>query len=256
VTLEVREWLPADVIAGDGVRTRLTGAIAEWSERWFSRGNFKGTSLLPIAPGESIDLESNWTILGGDIAIRMSKAAQSRLEALALDIELGGVAPTEADSQVLASFGQALIADLGETLERYFGEGLGEQPPGAFDPAGAMVARVSADGDPLFTLALTRRLLTARCKADIGPLRDGRLDPESLMGALGPSVATVQASLGAVQLSLAELRHLAPGDVVVLDAAVADGGTLGAPGDGPAIARCLLGQSDGRLSLILQPLPQ
>ena len=82
-----------------------------------------------------------------------------------------------------------------------------------------------------------------------GGSASGQLD--SLVSAIGATEVQIEARLGRAEISLADLRGLRTGDILVLDTAIEQGASLSVAGQ--QIARASLTEVDGRHALSVQP---
>ena len=254
---DVREWLPTGAFEADDVRSAIADVVDQWSRRWFAAAPLAVAKLAFTPGGLPQDSDGAWTIHHQAVAVRLSRMMTGRLLERALDISFDGLVLSEVDRRVLVVFTQNVVADLAASLERLIGD-VGERrsPPATiadpFDAFGGVVVHLTDGRDPLLSLAVPFQAMVKLCKSRLtAPRRRGKA-PARIAAALAPTHVTIEATLGRARMSLADLRGLAPGDVVVLDAALEDGGEIALVNSNKAIARAKLSQVDGCLALTLQ----
>lgn len=252
----VRNWLPLDFVTRGPVTSKIEGAVAAWSARWFVRERVNATRFAAQAGGGQD--AGGWRWQTGPVAINVSAAAKARLLDAALDARLQQLEVTVADRRLLDLFEASLLDDLICSVETALDAGK-SSPYEACSPGspygakgGLRVILTDALGADLLTLAVPYEALLPHSLALLG--RDRPVAPplESLTTALGPSSVTVEGSLGQVEVPLRDLSSLAPGDVLVLDKALEADLDICLAGSDRPVARARLTQVDGHVALILQ----
>lgn len=252
-----RDWLPAGIVAGEGVRNAVSSAVAAWCEDWFARPAVRLAHLRTVEPEPAV-LRAGWRRIGGQLAANLPRRNASRLLGWALDVQLEQQEQTETDQRLLEAFENRMLADLGRRIETALGMPLSGTP--AFeavdDPGGpyggvSMALADAHEGD-LMQLALPIEALLPFCRSSMPPRRERSEPMADLLPALGPTTVRIAASLGRAELSLDDLRNLAPGDVLVLGTGVNDPIDISLSGSQAVLAKARLTDQDGQLALILQ----
>jgi flagellar motor switch/type III secretory pathway protein FliN len=256
VNIEVRDWLPASIASHELVATRIAEAVSTWSRRWFAKGAVRLGDLTPVGAGARDFTQGDWRVHADAVAMRLSHAMIQRLQEAALDVGLEGVILSEADRQLIAGFTDKVLDDLALLIQGLLGEAASLPMVTAVDLSqqGGVVAELADDRGPLLTLALPQAALIRLCKLNLSVSGAAKIELGGLVTAILPSELMIEASVGVARMSLADLRGLEVGDVVVLDRAWADGGVISLAGSNQPFARCKLGQSDDSVALILQAL--
>lgn len=257
--LMVRDWLPKEALDAAPVRAAVAGAVDDWSSAWFGERPFGEASFTnyggadaPAAPG------AGWLVHRAAVAIG---CAADRLEALvgcALGAKPGQAPTTEMDRELFGGFAQRLIGDLAQKVEQALRiDGAPQVPPvqaeRPLEPLGGLAVELPDGRGRLWVAlaiplqAVVRFLKAAASRARPRPGLGGGMGQ-----ALRASAVVVEAVLGEAELALAELRGLAPGDVIVLDASVGRPAMLTLAGGEAPVGRGSLGECDGRLSLTLE----
>lgn len=259
MTGAARDWLPIEVVAGEAVRSVLDAAARDWGSAFFTRRRFAVDRIKPVAASARAPTEGpGWRRYSANVSISVQRLTASQLVARALDADLGAVAVSDQDRLLLDSFERKLFAELAARIEAKLGS-TGQAYDGPrevadpFGPEGGAVAVLTEDnGARLMSLALPGRVLLPLCKRSIPPSSRSRSRLKSPAAALAPTQVVLEATLGSAEVALADLRDLAPGDVLVLNRA------LDAPADirlkdaQTVIARARMIEVDGQMALSLQ----
>jgi hypothetical protein len=260
VSADVRDWLPIGAAAGELVRSTVTRAIVQWSERWFASGGLGVGSVSAVCGGERAgDEGDDWRIYQTRVAIRYSPSMASRLLDRALGMRLEGLPFTESDRRVLSSFTQRLIEDLAVSVEIELGvKGEPQEQPrftaDPLHPLGGAIVRFSDGRDQLLALAIPLDVIATLYKSELPKSGAKRDDLTSLSVALRPEDIVLEATIGHARMSVLDLRGLEPGDVIVLDTCIDRGGEIALASGGLPFARVGVGEDGGRLALELQTL--
>jgi flagellar motor switch/type III secretory pathway protein FliN len=248
----VREWLPPCVATCDTINSKLSAAVANWGRRWFARDVVRMASLAPGDVGVSMAGESR---VGGRFAsVSLPNTMKARLQQLALDLDFVGLAPTAVDRRILKGFVDGVLRDLIDVVERHLDlpGGLLEQGTTVATAGGAsLLAAVFIGRDRLMTLSVSPAAAIAIHKTCLPPARRPDLELVSREKALASTPVTLEAMIGGVSMSLSDLREMTAGDVVILDAPLRQGVSVGIANSDAVIARGQLGHADGRLSITL-----
>lgn len=220
----VRDWLPSGVITDDVVLETVKQAVARWSERWFTGTYATVAAVKPVSgdPRNEKD-DAGWRVWRTAIAVRGSRPAMSRAVDKALDITAPIPALTEADQNLISGFERKLLEDLAQEIEQAFGlpGEIRSDPQKVHDPLadeGGLLATVTDPaGREILTLAVPADVIVAKVKAHLGPPRRRAEVLEPLVKPLGSVNVAIEALVGGVELTLAELGDLAVGDVLILD---------------------------------------
>jgi hypothetical protein len=255
-----RDWLPLDVARRDAVRAVVDEALSVWSRLWLPRRRIAVSAWDAVAREARTTATdgAGWRLVGSAIALSCSPRAASRVLGWALDVSLDDVVLSEADRRVIEGFEQQLFRDLVAQVERALGiAGEGRaQPLGVADPfdaLGGVVASLSDSGSgALLTLAIPMAVLLPFCRRSLPRPAAATTPLVGRLAALGPAAVGLEAWLGQADLTLAELRHLAPGDVLVLDRPRDSAAEISLPGSASVFATAALTDVDGRRALVLQ----
>lgn len=248
----VREWLPDGIAGHSVVRGRIEAVVADWSQDWFARRRVDLASLGPERPSDGPE-EAPWEALGTTVLISRSRAAELRMAALALDEDIDSCSLNLRDCALLAALERRMMQDFASRLEAALP--VGEPPPteAGGDPCGAKAVGVLAVGGDrlaLMRFAVPVSNLASALKASL-PRRIR--DLEELIGrrgAIAPTAVVIEARAGKVELSLPELRMLAPGDVLVLDRPLSAGVEIGLAASRQPLTHAKLIDADGDLTLV------
>jgi flagellar motor switch/type III secretory pathway protein FliN len=248
--------LPPGVAARDPVRSNVSAAVDDWSGRWFAKRRPRLSEFEAVA-GAPRSEDAGWLVFRAAIAVACNKSASSRLTNWALDAGPEPLEPTETDQELMASFRRQMLDDLLQTVEAALGiTGSGPAAPTSvknpFWPTGGALATVSDDrGSPLLQLAIPSQAVMALCRMSLPARSPAGVPLSPMRGALNDEIINVEATLGAVELPLQDLRRLTPGDIVVLDRALIDPIDLSVCDSGEVIGRATLNEVDGRIALTL-----
>ena len=260
MNMACRTWLPSGALGGGAVERLLTETSAAWSDHWFARRLMRRVgecaSLDRSELGRMRDLQLRYVDAG--LALALEDDARMVVARMMLDEPADREAATEADEELVERLAAACVDDLCTRLANSFG--LGRAPAwrrGGIEALPFAEACVFAlgpsDNAPTIRVLIGHELAAGIVRSSARPGR--KAEPlRPLSEALARQAVGISAVVGRCELSLGELAGLAPGDVLVLDAATA--GTLPLAIDGVARSgRCAVEQENGQLRLkIVQPL--
>lgn len=210
-------WLPRGASTDSTIRRLLGEVLNSWSARWFASERVVVAGLEAVA-GAATDNG----IKSHDLRPGMALRTEGALHALVVQaVHKPAKAPTTAtDRAVLEHLGRAMLADLGEMLERGlniegFARGLGDDTPFA---DGTLIVSLGVRGRaPLGELLIALPALVALRKKECVPAPERAPLHETLAGALTGRSLTLGAVLGRASVSLGSVLDLTVGDVVMLD---------------------------------------
>lgn len=260
MNMACRTWLPSGALGGGAVERLLAETSGQWSDHWFARRLMRrvgdSATLDRSEPGRMRDLQLRYVDAG--LGLAMEDDARIAIARMMLDEPADREARSEADEELVEKLAAACVDDLCARLAQAFG--LGRTPAwrrGGIEALPFTEACVFALG-PSENVPTIRVLIGHELAAGIvrSSAKPGR-KPEPLRPlaeALAKQAVGLSAVVGRCELSLGEFAGLAPGDVLVLDAATA--GTLPLAINGVARSgRCAVEQENGQLRLkIMQPL--
>ncbi len=257
MTGQPRDWLPLGATAHPGVCARIDAAVSAWSAQWFARRTLSAVSFTPTG-GEAPAEPAGWRVWRAAIAIGCSDRAAARLLDWALDANLGDQGPTRRDRQLIDAFERKLIEDLATKVEAALSVGGATLPAPAMveaplGPHGGLVVGIGDGcGATLLSLAIPLAAALPACRAALGRPSQARERLDSLRQALGEEQVVIEAILGQAEIRLADLRTLAPGDVLVLGTPLSGTAELSLVGGQEAFARAGVSEISGRMALTLQ----
>ncbi|MGE5566073.1 MAG: FliM/FliN family flagellar motor switch protein [Parcubacteria group bacterium] len=255
MTNRVLDWLPLSAVAREPVRAKVTAAVSAWSEAWFSPPRRLHATRLTPHKGETAAQGRTWRIPRQALAISCPRPAAARLLDWALDTDVQRLSPTDADRKLIEAFEAQIIEDLAAKIERALGiEGKSKSDPASpYGPLGGLSIEIADEqGETLVWLALAMSDVLPACKASL-PQRARSVEKlTGLRSALADTPVSIEAVLGSASLGLADLRTLAPGDVLVLDAGLEDAALLALAGSQRSVGRATLTHTEDALALTLQ----
>ncbi len=224
MTATVREWLPWGVLSHEAVRETLEQAVAQWSGQWFTApyagvAGVRATMAEPRPEGDG----TGWRVYRTAVAVRAGRAALSRLVNRALDLGADALDPTPADLRIMAGLEDKILEALAETVERALGVAgrtrpVPEKPENPLgDDGGVVVSLAEPSGREVMTLAVPGEAIFRHLKASLERPAEKAARLRPLAEALAEVRISLEARIGKVELTLAELDELAVGDVLVLD---------------------------------------
>lgn len=252
-------WLPVCGARRDVVQAAVGQAVADWSALWFARPPLAVASVLATHDAARDNADgAGWKLYGQAVAISCSTRASGRLAAWALDAPLDELSPRKGDRRLLDLFERRLIEDLAQTVERAIGvEGEGQGRPqlvrAPFDCLGGAVVELADEfGAPVLSLAIPLSAVLPMLRASLpaSPRLGGRI--ATFAQALGGADLVIEASLGAAEVPVADLRTLAPGDVLLLTRGPEEAVDVSLAGSDNPFAQAKLIDLDGQMALALQ----
>ena len=247
---EAQDWLPPTAMTHDGVCDRLAESVAAWSRAWFGHDEMRAREFA-LRPGPRRSEGAPRLAYEGKVVLAECQStdawrlAQAALHASSLERPL-----TTVDRALIEAFQhkliQALISEVEGALDLPVGARAGQSHSDWFqmDVGRSETDRLLRLHLPAQSLApMRRRFLPARAAA--GPLAP-------LAAALAGRTIDLEAAAGHVSLSLAELRALEPGDVLVLEAPISRGAEIRAAGQGAVLGRGKLCDVEGFVAIKLE----
>lgn len=254
---EVTDWIPIGLAEHESVQSVLREAIAAWSDAWFPGRSLRVCATLPTldeaAPWEG----APWRTWGEAVAISCPRKALSRLAERALDAKLDQLTIGDVDRQIIQAFEGRIIGDLAQRLDAALDvttapDARPRTLDAPFGGLGGLVLGVGeGQGAQLLSVAIPMKTLAPLCRALFPPASPALARLDKLTEALKPTAVPLEASLGRIGLSLADLRDLCVGDVLVTDVAIDDGAILRLA-DGEPLARADMIEQAGHRALALQ----
>jgi flagellar motor switch/type III secretory pathway protein FliN len=220
--MSAREWLPDGALPGRALSAALEEAVERWSKAWFADRPLALRRIDSAAPAPC----------GGGTLARRALAAGAQDQA-----------GTPADTALLAALERRILADLEETA---LGAVTGRRPASAEAVLSVQVG--DSDGD-LASVAISREA-AIRFRKGAMPAPRKRPQVAQRRRALGSVRVAVEARLGSAEVALAELRSLAPGDVIVLDRALSEPAELKVRGR--LLARATVDEAEDGMTLTIE----
>lgn len=227
MTSGARDWLPLDAFDDSTIDAALAGAVARWSGRWFEGPAISVVKSAVRKPGyRRTPIERAWRCFADSGFVDCSDKALSVVALRALDATSKIKTSAIADKKLLEAFGLAIVEDLFLTLRSTLkcpGESIATID--AIDPfaeMGGLELRLdSSPGMSAMIIGIPAGNLVARRKSPL-TRQDPFVPGCNLLSAIEASSCTYQVALGHVNISAADLKALAVGDLLVLDTATKD----------------------------------
>ena len=252
----VTEWLPVDALANGSVSDILEEAVSAWTSHWFGRPCLTAARLEPVKAGQDLTQAGGWQLFGDVTSFRFTGRGASRMLSWVLDAPVEQLAPTATDRRVLERLERALMFDLARRIGPaigFLGE-LIEEPRFSENPfgksGGLKVILTDEIGDVVLTIGLPTDCLVAIRKASMKPRDLGWADLSPFCEVLGPMKVAIQAKIGRSTISMADLRALSAGDVLVLDSGLAQAAEISGENCDEAFTTARLADVEGQVALI------
>lgn len=236
MTGEAKDWVPLEGLSAPELAGALEEALRGWSTAWFwRRAVHVGAPRVVAAPSERGG--ADWRALCADVWLDESRSPRERFTGWALDAEPRELSLNAADRRILDELGKTISDDLGRRLALAFDAA--EASVGApILPLGGLAFALEDDrGTPVGVIALSASLIARFLRRG---RREATARPVNPLALVGDRKVRLQATLGAAQLSLADLREVAVGDVLVLDTALLGAATLRLEGRSEVVLRARL----------------
>lgn len=250
-------WLPAGAGASAQVRSALNELVSGWSRAWFPKANVRVRGeMTRIAEPTRVLNRAVCHSSGEGLAILLASKTEMRLGIATLDIAALS-AHTSADEELLRHVGSSCLEDLKKRAVTALGIASpqwSEHPNGHTATTPTYRLAVAEDADaPLLHLELSAARLAAFVKRLLpAPPRKSPLEPAA--AAMARVRLKLSALAGGCDITVSELRDLAPGDVLILDRAVNESMPIAINGHPVKRGQCTL-EDRAPLSLkITQPL--
>ena len=249
-------WMPPEALVREAVRAPLDAAVRRWSARWFAGRSVGVPRLAAVAASERP--RGDWRVFRRAVAIDCSRQVRTRIADWALDCSLDRLSLAEADRKLVDAFEREVLRDLSLTVEDTLGlpgdwRPVPDSPVEPLGRLGGATAGLADDrGAPLLTLALPQTCLLPLCRETLGPPRPAEEPLDSRLRALASTPVALEAVLGRAEVALADLKALAPGDVLVLDTRLDGPALLRLAGAGHPVALGTLAEDDDAFALKLK----
>lgn len=216
-----RSWLPEGAMTGPGAASVITGTIGDWVKNWFA-----GAAALSVAPQwqrlpHAVEQDESWSP-PRTVSPHLAMQCRGDLHDAIGKTLLPFLAPRNLhakDRQLLQSVGDGIVADLTERLERFVAklDGPAWSPVEGEAPARFFLTIEDQKGSGIIRLLADSALLVVLARRGVPKLKD-TLPLAHRADALAGVSVECGALLGRANLSYREVRDLAVGDVLILDA--------------------------------------
>lgn len=243
---EAQSWLPREALNDPRLGKSLSEIIDAWASHWFAIDAPKLADLR-LDPKEPTfgGGDRHWQNMEPGVDFSIPAQGAERMVELALDLDAKSEQAALKDNPVLQSFHAMLLADLTKRLSR---EARDREPCSDQRPDGAIFQVRTSSNETLLSVRLSRAYLITLRKT-FAPASSRRPLSSRLSDGVKDASVRVEVRVGTASLSLSDVRNLARGDVVPLNARIADGVTLHIPNDTHAFARATMRETSGRLGL-------
>nr|WP_245344953.1 FliM/FliN family flagellar motor C-terminal domain-containing protein [Asticcacaulis solisilvae] len=163
---------------------------------------------------------------------------------------------TEADRHIVKGLERKIIETLAVEIEQAFGlagtlKAVPETRRDALaENGGLLVVLKDTAGRDILTLGVPTEVVLPVVRAQLGPPSPRRDNLQPLVDALGSAVVAVEAVVGRVELTLADLNTLGVGDVLVLDRVVDEPVDIASADSRRIFARARLSQVQDGIALV------
>ncbi|WP_322966400.1 FliM/FliN family flagellar motor switch protein [Sphingomonas fuzhouensis] len=206
MTPDARPWLPADTVPPASLRALLAESIEPWSTRWFAGEPLRLSSLRRDGRGDW-----SWRSLEAGLMLGTTADTMVQVGARMLGVEAKDRAAP--DRALLEEVAEDCLGDLRARLV----QAVAMAPTAEWRPVVRAPGWVATIGTPPLHLglALTDALFAALVLRVLPPAP--ALPLGSGAAALAAIEVAVSAAVGRAELSVADLRALEIGDVIILD---------------------------------------
>ena len=245
-------WLPGGAVLPERIKPHLERAVAQWSAHWFVEAQ---AAISPAFQDDWPDAGSGvlWRSVPSSACLCLTATGQAGLAAAMLGASVPHGPLPESDRSVVSKLASSCAEDLVSRVHMLAVPGAARPPVGR-DPldaggwswweisfgAGRRLLKLAVD--PMAMVGLVRQSLPQGPKMEIKPVRK----------ALGAQPVGIAAALGSCAISLADLKQLSVGDVLVLDRP-ADGPVGLLVNQSPSSLRAVLEAADGTVSAKIVP---
>ncbi len=245
MSLACQPWLPAGTAAPVAAQRAVQDMVAAWSREWFADDPVRAAG--PLAPAAAPRSELRKTSWHGceEMAIGMPPAGLAALGAMVLGVSPASGQRTPNDLELLDALGKECLDGLKARSAQLFGLGKPVWHVSEGNRDRRAVHRleiVTANRALALQLELSEACFVRLVRGVLpAPAERPALAPGD--AALAALPASLSAMLGHCRISVAELAGLAPGDVLVLDRAIAEPAPLALAGVALPHGRCAVIES-------------
>jgi len=247
---KMKAWLPKNALEQCSPEPVLVRALEHWRAHWLATAE---VSIAPIYQDNCPLLPSSmkWRSTP-DVSLAWREGAQWTLAGAMLGQALAPASLLPTDRQLLGAIAENAIDDLVRRFGALAGEDTDVETRGSapVDLNACSWWEISLGaGKPIFKLALAPERLVQLMKQDLGASERPVLG--SIRRGLGGQTVSLAAELGRCRLSLADLRELGVGDVLVLETKADQPVQLAVDGRSTPFRANLEAGDDGAAKLIL-----
>jgi hypothetical protein len=250
MNVQPHAWLPQDAIAPERIQPAIDELMAEWGRAWLAESR---PTLKPAFQDDwlSTSTSANWRSCADVASLELTPTVQAVIAGAMLGVTVPSGSLQAAERTIVEDVARAAADDLLVRFARLTGlkAEACELSDQAIDLSRCSWWSVGLGvGRRGFKFALSDVALMTISKQALAPARRSR--SVSLREALALHQIRVSATLGHCALSLADLKGLAVGDVVVLDRAVESPLEIHVDGR-PSVLRASLQAEHGKATLAL-----
>ncbi|WP_425999049.1 FliM/FliN family flagellar motor C-terminal domain-containing protein [Caulobacter sp. DWR1-3-2b1] len=251
MTRQARSWAPPSIAESPALRAKVAEAVSDWSFAWFAR--FRLTvGRWDIVRGDPWTGVEGVRVEGQALGLARGERAAQRLHERAFGVDLSATPLSEADRRVVDGFAREMFDDLLAGLERALSLGDFRPEAAATWDGGIKIGLTDDSGAVLVWLVAPLAAVLPICRSALAPPRP-RAPPLGRRAALAAAAVRLDVILGSADLTIGELRTLAPGDVLVLDRGLHDPVALVIPGSERPFLNAHMKPADDHTTLSLLP---
>ena len=250
-----RPWLPVEAATGTRFRAELSRVVALWSNKWCGSAPMVVFPAISVTIGDRID-EAAAGQSGGDlhVVVKPAPEGRGRLAERLLNIDLNRFPPNAIDATVIQLLIDEAIKDLSDLTTQFLVPGGNEGRPIGVESN--QQYRTFAIGlsaaAPILHVTMRIADIVRVLRSAASPDRHSdhsrfQARTETLKSVTVP----IEAQLGRIRLSLAELDSLAVGDVLILSGHSGREAQIGVSGSASSFASGELAPAGGSLALIV-----
>jgi flagellar motor switch/type III secretory pathway protein FliN len=226
VTQQSLDWLPSNAFGDSRIADLIDQSVQLWSKRWFARVGFGPSQLTTHKRGSRAATgKVVWKSYDSGMAVGLAEGAHNALARMALDGRKDNTGLLSTDQSLLNKYANAILNDLVSAIV----EALAIKPKdaramtGSFDDGDYLEINLkSGAAGTVVKIAMPTNAIVPLRKSFAQSQARSNPAPVPMSALIEAERLAVRSVLGSAVMSVAEVRSLGIGDVIVLDTMLDD----------------------------------
>lgn len=253
MTQQSLDWLPSNASDDSRISDLIDQSVQLWSKRWFARVGFGFSQLATHKRGSRAATgKVVWKPYDSGMAVGLAEGTHNALARMALDGRKDNTGLSSNDQSLLDKYAKAILSDLVYALA----EALAIKPQGAGAATGSFddgeyleINLKNGAAGPVVKIAMASNVIVPLLKSFAQSQARGAPVSVPISALIEAERLAVRSVLGSAVMSVADVRSLGIGDVIVLDTKLDDPVDLVSRKSGQMFAAAQISQNEGAMKL-------